>query len=270
VADTNTPNFNFIKPEISGSVDTWGNKTNGNWDIVDSQLKAISTAALPKAGGTLTGQVKQPNNPVAADDLARKGYVDATISGSTGAIATQIAAAIAAAIPKGTIIMWSGTVATIPSGWGLCDGTIQNGVNKPNLVNKFILGAGATPAPGATGGASTHTHTIGGTALTEAQLPAHKHNVTDPGHKHTLTDPGHVHSVTTTGVSGENGPMTPTGGPNPATVDGSRSVTGISMANAVTGITTQNTGSGDTHTHSCNTGNNMPPYYALCYIIRVV
>jgi hypothetical protein len=33
--------------------------------------------------------------------------------------------------------MWSGTIATIPFGWALCDG--NNGT--PNLVDKFIVGA---------------------------------------------------------------------------------------------------------------------------------
>lgn len=38
MADTNTPNLNLIKPEIGGSDDTWGNKTNANWDTVDTAV----------------------------------------------------------------------------------------------------------------------------------------------------------------------------------------------------------------------------------------
>ena len=41
------------------------------------------------------------------------------------------------AIPIGCIILWSGTVSTIPSGWRLCDGT--NGT--PDLRDKFVIGA---------------------------------------------------------------------------------------------------------------------------------
>ncbi len=58
-------------------------------------------------------------------------------------------------IRPGMILMWSGSVATIPGGWALCDGT--NGT--PNLQNRFIVGAGDTYAVDATGGALTHTHT---------------------------------------------------------------------------------------------------------------
>jgi microcystin-dependent protein len=40
--------------------------------------------------------------------------------------------------PIGSIIMWSGAIADIPSGWQLCDGTN----NTPDLRNRFIVGAG--------------------------------------------------------------------------------------------------------------------------------
>lgn len=46
---------------------------------------------------------------------------------------------------KGIIVAWSGTVAGIPSGWGLCDGTIYtaldgNKLQSPDLRGRFILG----------------------------------------------------------------------------------------------------------------------------------
>jgi len=40
-------------------------------------------------------------------------------------------------IPKGCILMWSGSIATIPSGFALCDGS--NGT--PDLRNRFVIGA---------------------------------------------------------------------------------------------------------------------------------
>lgn len=52
-------------------------------------------------------------------------------------------------------MLWSGSVATIPTGWALCDGT--NGT--PDLCNSFIMAAGDTYNPAATGGSTTHTHT---------------------------------------------------------------------------------------------------------------
>jgi len=53
----------------------------------------------------------------------------------------------------GMILLWSGSVASIPSGFALCNGS--NGT--PDLREKFVLGAGTT-APGATGGNLTHRH----------------------------------------------------------------------------------------------------------------
>lgn len=66
-------------------------------------------------------------------------------------------------IPSGGIIMWSGSVANVPQGWKLCDGT--NGT--PDLSGKFIIGSktdsGGTYDVGDTGGAATDT------------VPAHDH-----------------------------------------------------------------------------------------------
>lgn len=36
--DTITPRLGLIKPEVGASRDTWGTKTNGNWDVVDDIL----------------------------------------------------------------------------------------------------------------------------------------------------------------------------------------------------------------------------------------
>ncbi len=84
-----------------------------------------------------------------------------------------------ALVPSGGIIMWSGSTASIPSGFVLCDGT--NGT--PDLRNKFIVGAGSTYAVAATGGATTHTHV--------ASVPdsgAHTHGV--PANNYTAPGAG--------------------------------------------------------------------------------
>lgn len=69
-------------------------------------------------------------------------------------------------VPPGGIIMYSGTVNDIPSGWYLCDG--QNGT--PDLRDRFVIGASNTVASGSTGGASSIT-------LSVENLPAHSHTV---------------------------------------------------------------------------------------------
>lgn len=57
-------------------------------------------------------------------------------------------------VPVGAIMLWSGTLLTIPAGFVLCDGL--NGT--PDLRDKFVVGAAALANPGATGGALTHAH----------------------------------------------------------------------------------------------------------------
>ncbi|MBA7618973.1 hypothetical protein ES703_26305 [subsurface metagenome] len=52
------------------------------------------------------------------------------------------------------VILWFGSVASIPNGWQLCDGTGAS----PDLRNVFLLGAGGAVPVGLTGGASPHTH----------------------------------------------------------------------------------------------------------------
>jgi hypothetical protein len=71
-------------------------------------------------------------------------------------------------IPIGGIIMWSGTVATIPSGWALCNGA--NGT--PDLRDRFVLGAGGNYTPGTRGGNENIRLTVG-------QLPPHSHGYND-------------------------------------------------------------------------------------------
>jgi len=68
-------------------------------------------------------------------------------------------------LPTGTIILWSGSIVSIPTGWILCNGA----GGSPDLRNNFIVGAGDTYAVDAAGGTLQHRHAF----------------VTD-GHVHTL------------------------------------------------------------------------------------
>jgi len=93
---------------------------------------------------------------------------------AAGTNTTQIATTafvLANGVPSGAIMLWSGSIASIPSGWLLCNGSSGT----PDLRSRFVVGAGTTYAVAATGGSA------------DATLVSHTHTatVTDPGHFHT-------------------------------------------------------------------------------------
>lgn len=129
----------------------------------------------------------------------------------------DLLSAINTAMPSGGIIIWSGSIASIPSGWYLCDGNNST----PDLRGRFILGAGGSYTKGSTGGEETH-------ALSVGEMPSHTHSVQQ--------------SINSDGANpgeGSHTYRTYTGG-------------GLSLSYA-----------GGNQAH-----NNMPPYFALAYIMK--
>ena len=149
---------------------------------------------------------------------------------STTAFATTAANA---AFPSGGIIIWSGSSAAIPSGWYLCDGANST----PDLRNRFVVGATDTYAVGATGGSA------------DAIVVAHTHTATS-----SVTDPGHNHSsgIRSPGNTAADG----AGDGKCLTGTTSTATTGISVSTTVNSA------------GSSGTNANLPPYYALCYIMK--
>ena len=198
-----------------------------------------------------------------------------SISGSTGNV-TITSTGTGTSIPSGVITMWSGSIASIPSGWFLCNGS--NGT--PDLRDRFLVGAGSTYAVAATGGSAnatlvSHSHTVSASGTT-AGAGGHSHGVSDPGHSHSVNDPGHTHTNTTgTQILSNGTAVFLSGYANNGTTDGA--ATGISLNGALTGVSVN--GVGD-HTHSVSvagntsvdgssaTNANLPPYYALAYIMK--
>lgn len=145
----------------------------------------------------------------------------------------QNASAATSPFVAGMIIIWSGSLGSIPSGWVLCNGS--NGT--PDLRDKFVVAAGSTYAVGATGGTA------------DAIVPSHTHAAT-------VTDPGHVHTATSGNFLITAGTPAFGGGSNVFGNSGSTATasTGISVSNATTGVSPTNA--------------NLPPYYALAYIMK--
>ena len=81
------------------------------------------------------------------------GTVKATAFSGNGSGLTNVGGT---SIPSGVIVMWSGSLASIPTGWALCDGT--NGT--PDLRDRFIVGTSTAENPGAVGGLTSHAHAV--------------------------------------------------------------------------------------------------------------
>jgi hypothetical protein len=99
----------------------------------------------------------------------------------------HFSALVAAVMPLGAIMIWSGTDANVPSGWHICDGGTYGGKVSPDLRDRFVVGAGDTYAVNDTGGPATWNSTVtptgivtvGNHILTTAELPVHDHGYTE-------------------------------------------------------------------------------------------
>ncbi len=174
---------------------------------------------------------------------------------TTGSIAfNNIKATGKVDFPKwvGMIVMWSGTIADIPYGWALCDGTN----NTPDLRGRFIVGVGK------------------GDTLTERKLgdkggeEKHKLDISEiPPHKHMFGVGG--------GGGNEESDTDKTGG-------NSEGWSKDYAGSAYKQRTTYAGGDSDNSKTSTSGYNkdkpetwgtvpheNMPPYYALAYIMKV-
>ena len=142
-------------------------------------------------------------------------------------------------VPVGGIIMWSGSIASLTSSapnFKLCDG--NNGT--PDLRNRFIIGANADNSGNAT--TNIETGTYSGSNIPK-QFGGFK-NAILISHTHTQSGGG------TADDGGSNVPGSTSGG-----TQSNISTTGVNVNNAAS--TTQT---------GCDA--NLPPYFALAYIMR--
>jgi microcystin-dependent protein len=153
----------------------------------------------------------------------------------------------------GMIMLWSGSIASIPSGWALCDGTSGT----PNLEDRFVVGAGNTYAVNATGGSAdaivvSHTHTASASTVSN--------------HQHALFANADTGTSALTALNEAN--YRQQGGNNflEYFIRGSSTAATLGLSSAA-----------GSHTHtitvdtqgSSGTNANMPPYYALAYIMNL-
>ena len=144
--------------------------------------------------------------------------------------------------PSGGIIMWSGSVAAIPAGWYLCDGT--NGT--PNLTDRMVIGAGSTYSVDGTGGSK------------DAIVVSHTHTGS------TSTHSGHQHTMNTRWDWFDE------------SIELQRTVFPFSTGTTSGREDTKSTNTGGSHSHtmsldsagSSGTNANLPPYYALAFIMK--
>jgi microcystin-dependent protein len=264
---------------------------------IDTEYTAIASAIASKAdinSQTLTGTPAAP-------------------TASTGTNTTQIAttafvnASILYAVPAGVITMWAGSIASIPTGWSLCNGSSGT----PDLRDRFVVGAGIAYSVGATGGAGSvtldatmlpaHTHTVSASGTTSGHSSDHTHSGTtstvSTDHTHifsgtTGTDfPDHVHYTHGPyGGGGNPGGSLNTGWPggqdyatSGASTRHNHNFSGTTSGMSANHTHTVTTGGVSTnHTHTVtvtgttNNGTggglaheNRPPYFALAYIMKL-
>jgi len=197
-----------------------------NTSGVTLNINSIGVKAITKNGTTALG----------AGDILINAIVEVIYDGTQ----FQLLNPVINSIPTGVITMWSGTIATIPSGWLLCNGSSGT----PDLRNRFIVGAYQDTAGVAyttITGADTQT---GGSK--DAINVSHTHTVNDSGHSHTITQ-----------IIGQGG-----------SVGSSAGFTGNAPAITITGTNSATTGITIASAGSSGTNANLVPYFALAYIMK--
>lgn len=258
--------------QVNENFDVLYDLVNGKLDDANLGLRTISDDVAPVGNtGTMTALMNGLANRVKAI-MGEPNWREnpktslAAIAQSLQAIQNTLQTLTAFTVSmKGVIVMWSGSADNIPEGWALCDGT--NGT--PDLRDRFIVGAGREYAVGATGGAKEVT-------LTTAQMPKHSHTGS------TNSAGAHTHTGTTNTAGAHTHSYT--------RYSRTERVSQITLtANALLGTSTVNTSSAGAHSHTLNINSagahthtvttnevgggqpheNRPPYYALCFIMRV-
>ena len=211
-----------------------------------SGITALTLDMSAAGEATFNAGITSPGTVTSSGTLAVTGNL--TLDGASGTASTTVLTSAgsgatptwASPFPSGMIVLWSGSTGSIPSGWVLCNGSNST----PDLRNRFVVGAGDTYSVDATGGSA------------DATLVSHTHSATS-----SVTDPGHFHEIMQKlqGAFANNGAFI-----QPASTQISNSFTNNSATNT-TGISVSTSLS---TAGSSATNANLPPYYALAYIMK--
>lgn len=156
MAETQSPNYKWVKPDIGGDSAKWGTVLNTAIDAIDGVVFANQQAGLAIGSVSMFAGATAPANWLICNgaSLPRTGGAYDALFGVIGAT------------------------------YGAADGSH---FSLPNLVQRFPLGAGTT-ALGAAGGSFS-------ISIGVANLPAHTHPITDPGHNHGANQWAHSHVI---------------------------------------------------------------------------
>ena len=193
----------------------------------------------------------------------QKGEIGATGgSGGTGSPGDkgqkgEVGAGGATGIPSGFIGMWSGAANAIPSGWYLCNGS--NGT--PDLRGKFVVGYDNNDS-------LFDVNDSGGSK--DATLVSHSHTINNHTHSFSASTTGgnHVHQYIDQYVVINNG-YRPWPASNNDCAQRNINTSGSgSHSHSISGTTGNPSNTGTNSQGSSATNANLPPYYALCYIMK--
>jgi hypothetical protein len=279
MADSFIAPLDLILMDTDTHDNEWGIKLNENFSKINLDAADTDThlTALDTRCATIEGNVTTLFNA----DAALSARIS-SLETRMGNIETRMAAAENVAWRSsfyGEIRMWAGALADIPNlggagsnSWRLCDGTNAT----PDLRDKFVLGAHSGRAPWQAGGSFNsgnvvtdqqgwHNHANQWHVLTEAQMPSHQHG----GTTNEVGDHAHYAgnfivggNVAIGGGSDYNHEAHDT---NPAGRHSHVFATDFHGGNE--GHTHGMDGAG-THGHNLSVPI-VPPYMALCYIMRM-
>ena len=282
-------NYFFTRAYIGGSWQAWKQlPTSDTANTVNTLVRRDASGNF--AAGTITAALTgNVTGNVTATTVSASGTTVSTNT-TTGALTVVGGVGIGGAlnvggiisgtggvVPIGGIIMWSGTIATIPTNWALCNGSNST----PDLRDKFIIGASADSSGAKTSVTGSYTQTGGSKdsdlqAHTHANTVSSSHNITatQAAHSHTATDSGHTHTTTFQGYGGGTviGFFTSGATPHATPYTTSTGYANISVNSQTPAITTA--GSVTTSISNVSQGSgagtnaNLPPYYALAFIMR--